>query len=91
MSIPSIPPGGGEFNPANQAGAQSPFPPVTGSSDDAWLKFAQQMFPGDPDAMMYVAPLKKNMMSMIGNTIAEINTRQQIANQYNEQVAKGEA
>jgi hypothetical protein len=63
---------------------------MAGSGDDAWLKFARQMFPNAEDPGQYVAPLKKNMMTMIGNTISQINARHKIANEYNQKVAKGE-
>jgi hypothetical protein len=91
MEVPNVPPGGGEGSgPTNQAGGPSPFPAMTGAAGDAWLKFAQQLFPSAENPGQYVAPLKKNMMSMINNTISEINTRHKIANEYIQKVAKGE-
>ncbi len=60
------------------------------SSDDPWYTYAQQMFPNTMVTPEEIAGLKKNMNSMINNTIGEINARQAEAQKYNEQVAKGE-
>ena len=91
MGVSGVPPsGGGGSGPTNQTGGQSPFPAMTESADDAWLKFAQQMFPGAEDPGQYVAPLKKNMMTAINDTISEMNVRHKTANEYNQKVAKGE-
>jgi hypothetical protein len=94
MSIPVVPPGpGGGSGPSSAGGAggaDTPFPPMSGSSDDAWVAYAQQMFPNDPDAALYIPQLKQNMMAMINTTISEMNTRQQIANEYVKKVAEGE-
>ena len=60
------------------------------SPDDPWYTYAKQMFPNTLITPDVIAGLKKNMMSMINNTISEINARQAEAQKYNEQVAKGE-
>jgi hypothetical protein len=48
------------------------------------------MFPNVEITPDIVAGLKRNMMSMINNTISQINARQATANEYNAKVARGE-
>lgn len=88
MTTPVGPSGsGGGSGPAGAGGTGEPFPPVS-SSDDAWANFAMQLFK-TPDAVLYIAALKRNMMMMISNTINEINTRNAKAMQYVKDVAEG--
>jgi hypothetical protein len=91
MSIPGVPPGpGGGSSPTSAGGEGTPFPPISGSSDDAWAAYARQMFPNDPDAALYIPQLKQNMMAMINTTISEMNARQEKSNEYVKKVAQGE-
>lgn len=94
MSVPVVPsgPGGGSgpTSAGGAGGADAPFPPISGSSDDAWAAYARQMFPNDPDAVLYIPQLKQNMMSMINTTISEMNARQEKSNEYVKKVAEGE-
>jgi hypothetical protein len=91
MSIPVVPPGpGGGSGPAGAGGAGAPFPPIAGSSNDPWVTFAQQLFPNDPNAALYVQQLKNSMIRMIGTTISEMNARHEKANEYVKKVAQGD-
>jgi hypothetical protein len=93
MTTP-VPPGG----PESGAGeGLPPLPPnfysgagAAANTSDPWYIYAQQMFPNTEITPDVIAGLKKNMMSMINNTISQINARQAEAQKYNEQVAKGE-
>jgi hypothetical protein len=73
---------------SSQGSQNTPQMPVSDTSDP-WYKYAQQMFPNTEITPEIIAGLKKNMMSMIGTTISEINARHATANQYNKDVAQG--
>jgi hypothetical protein len=78
----------GSTHPSSQS-SNNPFPPIKGSTGmDPWLAYAQQMFPNNPDAVLYIKQLKDNMIKMIGVTINEINARHAKANEFNRQVAR---
>jgi hypothetical protein len=89
--VPPGPPGGSGSGSSEGPPKLPPnFSGAAVSSNDPWYAYAQQMFPNTMVTPEEIAGLKKNMNSMINNTIAEINARQAEAQKYNEQVAKGE-
>jgi hypothetical protein len=94
MTTP-VPPDGTTGNSSGSGDKLPPLPPnfYAGGSvapNDPWYTYAQQMFPNTEITPEIVAGLKRNMMSMINNTISQINTRQATANEYNAKVARGE-
>lgn len=92
MTTP-VPPGGA---PGSEGSGDLPkLPPnfysgAAVNSNDPWYAYAQKMFPNVEITPDIIAGLKKNMMSMINNTIQQINARQAVAQEYNSKVAKGE-
>lgn len=88
MTTPIIPPPG-STGPIPGQDASGPVPPMPADTSDPWYAYAQQMFPNAEITPEIIAGLKKNMMTMIGTTISEINARHAIANKYNQDVAQG--
>lgn len=89
MTTPVGPSGpGGGSGPAGTGGTGQPFPSLS-PSDEVWANFAMKLF-GTPDAVLYIAALKRNMMMMINTTISEINARNAKAMEYVKKVAEGE-
>ena len=85
MSIPGIPPDSGVGPQKGPTGEQAAM--ATTESNQGMQAFAAKFGIFDPE---FFAGFVKNLLSMIGTTISEINARQKIANEYNEKVAKGE-
>jgi hypothetical protein len=90
MDTTGVQSGGSGATPTDPyAGSNLPGPKFSAASNAAWLKFAQQMFPNDPDPGQYVGALQQNLMSMINTTISEMNARNQAASDYAKKVAEG--
>lgn len=92
MSTPPVKPPGATPGTTGPQGPQTPGKPMAGKvgTSDPWYTYAQQMFPNTEITPEIVAGLKKNMMTMINTTIAEINKRHEASQEYVKRVARGE-
>ncbi len=93
MTTPGPTEGSSGSTPEPSLPQLSNVPSIPSGTNTQWLvKYYYYNFPnGPPPSPEDLAMLNRTLCAMINTTIGEINARNQAAQQYNEQVAKGEA
>ena len=93
MTVPGSTEGSSGSTPNPNASQQSNVPSLPSGTNTQWLvNYYYYNFPnGPPPSPEDLAMLNRTLCAMINTTIGEINAREAAAQQYNEQVAKGEA